>query len=432
MGSFSILKWLYPGMRVKRWLLLATFGVLLISFGSLGVALIANMAVFDLLGEFNNYIRLRTGQPVSAVVVPFGLALIVTGLLCLALAIRFLVRDIASVLKPGGEKRLADVIFRTRYLQQGGDIVVIGGGTGLSTMLRGLKEFTSNLTAIVTVADDGGSSGRLQRELGILPPGDIRNCLVALADAEPLMRQVFQHRFNGQLSGLAGHSLGNLFLAAMAQLREGDFEAAVRDAAKVLAIRGTVLPSTTERVTLEAEMTDGSRVVGESAITRAPGKVARVTINPPGVRPVPAALEAIARADLIVLGPGSVYTSIIPNLLIPDLVDAIARSRAVKVYICNVMTQPGETDGYRASDHVDALVRHAGKRVFDYVLANDRAPRADLLAKYEGSGQTMVEPDVDRIRNLGYRCIVGDFISETDLVRHDTDKLARAIARLVD
>ncbi len=432
MGSFSALKkWLYPGMHVKRWLVLATFGVLLITAGGLGAALIGNMVVFDRLADVNNFFQRSIGQPVTAVVVPLGLVLIAAGALCLGLGIWGLVRSISSAISPNSHKRLADVVYRNRYLQQGGNIVVIGGGTGLSTMLRGLKEYTSNITAIVTVADDGGSSGRLQKEFGMLPPGDIRNCLVALADAEPLMSEVFQHRFNGQ-SALTGHSLGNLFLAAMTQLREGDFERAVKDAARVLAIHGSVLPSTTERVTLEAELADGSRVSGESSITRTGAPVVRVWLNPPAPRPVDDAITAIETADLIVLGPGSVFTSIIPNLLIPEITDAIARSKALKVYICNVMTQPGETVGFSACDHVDAIAWHAGKRVFDYVLVNDRVPRKDLLSKYEVHGQTVVKPDVDRIRRQGYKCITGDFISQTNLVRHDPGELARAIARLVD
>ncbi|HEX2998931.1 MAG TPA: gluconeogenesis factor YvcK family protein [Armatimonadota bacterium] len=419
-------------MRVKRWLLLATFGVVLISVGALGVALIANMVIFDLLGDVNNFFRLHMGRPVTAVVVPLGLALIIAGVLCLALGIRGVVHSITSVISPQSQKRLADVVFRKRYLQHGINIVVVGGGTGLSTMLRGLKEYTSNITAIVTVADDGGSSGRLQKEFGMLPPGDIRNCLVALADTEPLMQEVFQHRFNGQADGLSGHSLGNLLLAALTQLRQGDFECAVKDAARVLAVRGSVLPSTVERVALEAELADGRRISGESNIGHAPEPPARVWLAPEAPKAVPGALAAIANADIIVLGPGSVYTSVIPNLLIPEIAEAISRSRALKVYICNVMTQPGETQGYTAFQHMETIARHAGRRVFDYVLVNDRVPRTDLLAKYEVKGQTMVSPDVEHIRRQGYKCIVGDFISETNLVRHDPEKLARAIAGLVD
>lgn len=432
MGRFSALKWLYPGMRVKRWLLLATLGVLLITGGGLGAALIANMVVFDLVGDVNNYSRLHLGVPVTALVVPAGIVLIAAGMVCLALGIRGLVRSVASVLDPYSQHRLAEVVYRKRYLQQGSNIVVVGGGTGLSTMLRGLKEYTSNITAVVTVSDDGGSSGRLQQEMGILPPGDIRNCLVALADDEAVMRELFQHRFNGEMTALSGHSLGNIILAGMTQLRAGDFERAVKEIARVLAIRGSVLPSTVDRVAVRAVMADGTEIRGESNIGKARGPVATIALEPSRPRPLQDVLDAIAAADLIVLGPGSVFTSIIPNLLIPEIADAIARADALKVYICNVMTQPGETDGFKASDHVDAVLRHVGKRVFDYVLVNNRVPRKDLLAKYEVHGQTMVEPDVEKIRRQGIECIVGDFISETNLVRHDPQKLARAIARLVE
>jgi len=325
---------------------------------------------------------------------------------------------------------LADVIFQSRYLAQGHRIVVIGGGTGLSTMLRGLKQFTSNLVAVVTVTDDGGSSGVLQRSHGVLPPGDIRNCLVALADQETLMTELFQHRFDDAGDGLTGHSIGNLLIAAMMDIT-GDFELAVKETSKVLAIRGRVLPSTIQEVTIQAVMKDGSIVQGETNITKSPQAVHRITLVPDDVKPLQETLDAISLADAIVIGPGSVFTSIIPNLLVDGVASAIAASRAVKVFVCNVMTQPGESDGYKASDHLRAIADHAGRRLFTYVLVNKEVPSLRLLDKYHKQGAELVVPDVDAIREMGYKPITGGFISQTEVVRHDPEKLAEAILRLV-
>ncbi len=345
-------------------------------------------------------------------------------------AFRQVVGSIASVISPEDKDRLADVIYQRRYLAQGYRVVVIGGGTGLSTMLRGLKEHTSNIVAIVTVTDDGGSSGVLQRQFGMLPPGDIRNCLVALADAEPLLAELFEHRFNDAPEGLTGHSFGNVLIAAMTDIT-GDFERAVKETSKVLAIRGRVLPSTIQNVSLQAEMDDGSIVHGESRIASSPRPIRQISLVPSDVRPLDEALEAIRLANAIVIGPGSVFTSVIPNLLVEGIPDAIAASKAVKVYVCNVMTQPGETDHFRASDHVGATVKHAGKRIFNYVLVNKEVPSLQLLEKYQREGAELVSPDIDAIREMGYKPIVGNLISQTDVVRHDPQKLAQAIVRLV-
>jgi uncharacterized cofD-like protein len=308
--------------------------------------------------------------------------------------------------------------------------VVIGGGTGLSTMLRGLKQYSSNIVAIVTVTDDGGSSGSLHRELGMLPPGDIRNCLVALADAEPLMTELFQYRFNGGNGSLQGHSFGNLLIAAMTNIT-GDFEKAVKETSNILAIRGRVMPSTVEDVTIHAELEDGTLVDGETNIAAAKQPIKHIFLTPADVRPLEEALHAIRLADIIIIGPGSVFTSVIPNLLVKGIPEAIAASRAVKAYVCNVMTQPGETDGFTASQHTSAIANHADRKVFNYVLVNKQVPKLDLLEKYREQGSELVVPDVDKIREMGFRAVVGDFMSQTDVVRHDPQQLADAIMRLV-
>ncbi len=318
------------------------------------------------------------------------------------MSLRQVVRSITSVISPELQGRLADVVFQRRYLSQGQSIVVIGGGTGLSTMLRGLKQYTSNLAAVVTVTDDGGSSGRLKRDMGVLPPGDIRNCLVALADAEPLMTELFQYRFGEGEEALDGHSFGNLLIAAMTQIT-GDFERAVKETSSILAIRGRVLPSTIEQVRLQAELDDGTLAEGETGIAVAGKPIKHIMLHPSSVKPLDETLKAIETADCIVLGPGSVYTSIVPNLLVQGVVEAISASDAEKIYVCNVMTQPGETDGYTAADHVRAVAKHAERRVFNYVLVNQERPGKALLDKYAAEKQFFVEPNVAAIREMGYR-----------------------------
>ncbi|MCL5104373.1 MAG: YvcK family protein [Armatimonadetes bacterium] len=425
----SSLKWLYPGMRVKRWLLLVPFGVAAVIAG---VVLLLNMHIVDVIGYVGTEGFKRFGWRLDrpATQLPVGIGLITLGLILIFISLRQVVRSITSVVSPEAQGKLADMVFQKRYLSQGQRIVVIGGGTGLSTMLRGLKRFSSNIVAVVTVTDDGGSSGLLQREMGMLPPGDIRNCLVALADSEHLMTELFQYRFCDDAHGLNGHSFGNLLIAAMTRIT-GDFERAVKETSNILAIRGRVLPSTIDNVRLQAELEDGTLAEGETSIVKSPGAVKHVMLCPSTVKPLEETLKSIELADCIVIGPGSVYTSIVPNLLVHGIPEAIHASDGMKVYVCNVMTQPGETDGYTASDHVKAVIKHTEHRVFQYVLVNSAQPSKELLEKYAEQGQYFVEPDAAAIRDLGFRPIVGDFISQTDVVRHDPDKLADAIMKLV-
>lgn len=309
-------------------------------------------------------------------------------------------------------------------------IVVIGGGTGLSVMLRGLKAKPLDITAIVTVADDGGSSGVLRSELHIPPPGDIRNVLIALADVEPLLSQMLQHRFtNG--AGLAGHSLGNLILAAMKEIT-GDFVTGVKALSRVLAVRGTVLPASEHQIVLKAEMHDGTIVTGESNIPRAGGKIKRVFIDPPDVSPLEEAVEALRRADAILIGPGSLYTSILPNLLVPKLAETIMQSNAIKLFVCNVMTQPGETDNFTVSDHLQAVYEHVGYHMFDYVIVNNGEIPPQVESKYAEQGARAVRLDMDAVSKLGYKVIADRLVLFRTYLRHDAERLSHHIYQLVD
>ncbi|HHY93077.1 MAG TPA: YvcK family protein, partial [Firmicutes bacterium] len=286
-----------------------------------------------------------------------------------------------------------------------------------------------NITAIVTVTDTGGSSGRLREELGVLPPGDIRSCLVALADTEPLMERLFQHRFTAG-TDLAGHSFGNLFLVTMSEV-VGDFELAIKETSRVLAVRGQVLPSTLTSTTLEAEYADGGRARGETNIVRPGQVIRRLTLDPADAKPLPEALEALAQAELIVLGPGSLYTSVIPNLLVHDLAEAIRHSRALKVYVANVMTQPGETEGYTAADHVRALIEHAGPGIIDWVLVNNERTRPEVLARYREERAEPVKVDRRALARLKVRFQEAPLLAQDSVARHDPDKLARALLELL-
>jgi uncharacterized cofD-like protein len=318
-------------------------------------------------------------------------------------------------------------------------VVAIGGGTGLSTLLKGLKRYAKSpgetaaaagtseigeLSAVVTVTDDGGSSGRLRREFNILPPGDIRNCIVALSEDEALLSRLFQYRFpSGR--GLEGHSFGNLFVAALTALT-GDFAEAVKLSSEVLATRGHIYPATTANVALEALMSDGSRVQGETRITASTGRIVDLHMVPADPKPLPQALEAIARADLITVGPGSLFTSLVPNMLVQGVPQAIARSRAVKVFVCNLMTQCNESLGLSAADHIKAVYKHTtGERIFDYALLNNTPASEALKAKYALEGAAQIVNDLDEMAGLGVRAVEGDYLDETaEVARHATERIA--------
>jgi len=379
--------------------------------------------------SLTHYLRVL-GQPGKVPLMKHtAIVLAITGFIAACIGFHRVIRTLVLDLLPTDPRDIAGIIFHKRGLDKEPAMAVIGGGTGLSTLLRGLKYHTEKITAIVTVADDGGSSGRIRSELGIPPPGDIRNTLVALANTEPLMEQLFQYRFDWG-EGLQGHSFGNLFIAAMTDIT-GDFEEAIRTSSHVLAVRGQVLPSTLTSVTLRAEYADGSTATGESLIPHAGKPIYRVHLEPDNCQPVEEAITAIDNADVIVLGPGSLYTSVLPNLLVPGIREAIARSSAPKIYICNVMTQAGETDGYKASHHVRALLDHIGPGLIDYVLVNTGTVPEILLKRYRQEGAIPVEPDLAAVAALGVTPIPAPVISMTNLVRHDPEKLAKAILQII-
>lgn len=328
--------------------------------------------------------------------------------------------------------------------ERGLRVVAIGGGTGLSTLLKGLKRFAltaaelpsahpgapviRDLCAVVTVSDDGGSSGRLRKELNMLPPGDIRNCIVALSEDEALLSQLFQHRFN-KGSGLEGHSFGNLFLAALTSITH-DFSEAVRLSSEILVTRGHIHPATTSNIELEALMEDGTRVRGETNITASKGRIQELFLVPPDVDPLPQTLDAIAGADIISIGPGSLFTSLIPNLLVHGIAEAIVTSPATKVYICNLMTQANESLGLTAADHIRALNRHAGQQIFDYALINRTPVSDELKAKYALEGACQIVADLDAIESLGVIPVLGDYLEEAGVARHNTARVASDLVQL--
>ena len=327
-------------------------------------------------------------------------------------------------------------VLKSDSTSHGLHVVALGGGTGLSTLLRGLKEFVtrrrddsgnvrqpiSDLTAIVTVTDDGGSSGRLRRENRILPPGDIRNCMVALSQDEALLGRLFQYRFQAG-HGLIGHNFGNLFLAALTHVT-GDFAEAVRVSSKVLAIRGRIFPSTLSNVSLVATLQSGRKVHGETRISASKSPIKKLSLLPRNVRPLPKALEAIQEADLILLGPGSLYTSILPNLLIPEIANAIAKSKAPRVYIANLMTQPGETSGYALGDHLRAIQRHTPRGLIDWVVANRGSVSPEVARRYRAQGAEPVVVDITDLQKLGYRVVLDNLLEEHGVIRHNSKRLA--------
>ncbi len=371
-----------------------------------------------------------TTEPYKFVSV-FGIVWILCGMILIVMGMGKMIVSLLTIFLPQGERDLVNILYQRRYLERGPKIVVIGGGHGLSHLIFGLKEYTANLTAIVTVADSGGSSGRLREEFNIVAPGDIRNCLVALADAPALMGELFQFRFSKD-SQLQGHNFGNLFLTAMVQLTNGDFERAVNETSKVLAIRGKVVPSTISNIHLVAEYADGTITQGEAKIPNAHSQVKRISLTDRDAHPTQAALDAIAQADVIILGPGSLYTSVIPNLIIKGMSEAIVKSHAFKIYICNVMTQHGETDGYRASDHVQAIVDHSHVNIIDACLLNTAQAPLEALQRYQEETSFPVEADVENIREMGYKIAAMDLLGVNDYVRHDSRKLQNALIKLIE
>jgi uncharacterized cofD-like protein len=425
-----VVRWFTPGLHVKRWLGLLILGMVIISLG-IGYAL---RNVYSSGFRFPGVTFYLTLQfiPYFARASLFG----ALGLSIILFALYKLTQSVLGPFLPGRDRALSEIIYNYRFLQRGPRVVALGGGTGLSTMLRGLKKYTGNLTAIVTVADDGGSSGKLRAEYRILPPGDFRQCITALADVEPLMTTLFQHRFKE--GSLNGHSFGNLFIMAMAEIT-GDFEHAIRESGRVLAVRGQIVPSTLRDVTLIAEMADGQTRIGESSIPHANGDgegngavataIKRVFLQPePTINPE--AEEAILNAEMIIIGPGSLYTSILPNLVVDGMAEALKASPAIKVFVCNVATQPGETDAFRVSDHLKAIESHLGANIFDFVVVNSNnnftLPPSALEA---GIRRVVYDPATVSQRSI--HAVLVDVVNPRISTHHDPDKLARAIMKKI-
>ena len=408
-------RWLIPGLQVKRWFALIFLGAVLMT---LGVLILFDIKPVFYTMEFIRKIAMKVSTEwIAFAVVMFGAGIFFKGWQ----------KTNLSMLDGSDNESLLEHLYRRRKLNRGPKIVAVGGGTGLSMLLKGIKNITNNITAVVTVGDDGGSSGRLREEMGVLPPGDIRNCIAALANDEDLVTKLFQYRFKTG-EGLEGHSFGNLFLTALCSIT-GDMVRAVKESSNVLSIRGRVLPSTLDDMKLVAEMEDGRIIHGESNIPEAHGKIKRLFTDPQNCKALDDVIAAIRDAELIILGPGSLFTSVIPNLLIPEISHEIARSKAKKIYVCNIMTQPGETDGFSVSDHVNALIKHAGsKKIIDTVLVNDFMP-SNLAEKYQLSGSYPVKTDYENLKKLGIKMFSRKLIEDNKdgFVRHSSHRVARAI-----
>ena len=416
--------WLLPGLEIKRWFILIITGAVL---ATIGFCVITNLRPVYKLMEMIVYLA----QVLPSEII--GWSLIAIGAICFFVGWLKTNYSILDVNNERNRHAVLEDLYRRRKLNRGPKIVAIGGGTGLSTMLKGIKKITNNITAIVTVGDDGGSSGKLREELGVLPPGDIRSCIAALADDEDLVAKLFQYRFK-DCAGLSGHSFGNLFLTAMCSIT-GDMFRAVKESSNVLSIRGRVLPATLDDMRLVAEMEDGTIVKGESNIPESGKKIKRLFTELGGkCKPLEDAIWAINDADLIILGPGSLYTSVIPNLIINGIAKAINDSKAKKIYVCNIMTQPGETDGFSVSDHIKTLLEHAKyEKIMDAVLVNTDLPE-DLIAPYKDAGSEPVVVDTKEIEKLGIEIVQKNLIEDkrfedghSSFVRHSPSRLARII-----
>jgi uncharacterized cofD-like protein len=411
-------KWLYPGLGVKRWLLLTMAGLLILLCG---LFLLWTHGFINEEGT-RAFLELLEGFSFHPLIL---VAMVFLGLFLLFWGFQQTGNAIAGNLLPHHGRRLIEKLYSKRYLEKGPKILAIGGGTGLSVLLRGLKEYTSNITAVVTVTDDGGSSGRLRGEMGILPPGDLRNCVLALADTEPLLEELFQHRFQeGNI--LEGHSFGNLFIAAMTEMM--GFKRAILEFSKVLAIRGTVLPVTLEHIILKARFTDGTEAEGETSIVKEGKTIERLSLSPSSCKPLPEVISAIKEADAIILGPGSLYTSVLPNLLVPGIKDAIKESSALCIYVCNIMTQAGETQGFSASRHLEVFREHGCEEIIDAVIVNnDAGILPEVAEKYLLEGAELVEYDRGGLSKWGISIIQAPLLEKGGVAHHDGRKLATLI-----
>ena len=420
--------WLVPGLRIKRWFALSVIGSTL---AAIGVTFVFKLEpLYYIVKTAKELFHVVPPEPVGALFVIVGAVLFILAWKKTNISIL----DADSVDERRKKQSMGEVLYRRMKLDHGPKIVAIGGGTGLSMLLRGIKKITNNITAVVTVGDDGGSSGRLREQMGVLPPGDIRNCIAALADDDDIVTKLFQYRFKDGV-GLEGHSFGNLFITAMTAIC-GDMVTAIKESSKVLLIRGRVLPATCDDMKLYAKMEDDSIVRGESNIPEAGKRIMQLCCEPSDCKPTPDVVEAIHNADLIIMGPGSLYTSVISNFLVKDITRAVWQSKAKKIYVCNAMTQVGETDNYSVSDHVKTIFDHvrlpdvddSNKNFFDAVLVNNYMPR-NLAEKYEQAGSLPVEIDITELRRLKVEVVERNLLEDNKegLVRHNCSKVAKAI-----
>ena len=425
--TLRILSWFLPGLVIKRWMITSAIGFLTTL---LGITIWTNLApLFSMLETFDNSLStLKSRIPVYVL----GPLIIILGLLLMVIGQNRSINSIQKALVPEKNTFLVDALRVNSKLKRGPNIVAIGGGTGLSTLLKGLKNYSSNITAIVTVSDDGGSSGILRKQLGVQPPGDIRNCLAALSNEEPTLTRLFQYRFS-EGSGLEGHSFGNLFLSALTTIT-GSLEKAVQASSKVLAVQGQVLPATNIDVMLWAELEDGEKIFGESEISKSRKLISRIGYLPENPSALPSALESIKDADLIVLGPGSLYTSLLPNLLVPEIVDALLQNNAPKIYISNLMTQPGETDGLDVYQHIKSIEKQLSNfgvntRIFKGILSQVQFEKSPLVDYYESRGAEPVLCNKEKLLSEGYYVLQAPLYAKriTPTLRHDPIRLARAV-----
>jgi len=403
----KLLKWFYPGMKIKRWIILTVFGVIMLSMGF--VIIISEEEGTPSLG--------------SSVLVIIGVLALITG-------VKRIINSLIQIFMPNTQKELVDIVYKKRALEKGPRIVTIGGGEGLCVMLHGLKEYTNNLTAMLTVVDEAHFASGIQDKYNIPQPSDIRDCLISLADSEPVVGNLFHYRFK-KGTELWGHNFGDLFLTAMSQIT-GDFNKAVKESSKVLAVRGQVILSTLSKLSLIAQHKDGTETVGKHDILSSASPIKRVYLRPQLAQATQEAINSILNAELIILGPGSLYTGIMPGLLINGVREALLTSKALKVYIVNMLTKPGETDDYKASDHLRVINEHIGKNIIDYCIVNKDSISEEQLKKYEQEGAVKVLVDKDELHKLGCR-VVEDSIVDTaaTVIRHDSQKLAGIIFDLL-
>ncbi|MFH1824127.1 MAG: YvcK family protein [Candidatus Firestonebacteria bacterium] len=424
----KVSRFLYPGVRLKRWIFLFILSFIVFSIGLSGImGKVLGGVKINFLNLDKYFIPLRDFIIDSTRRVTIDIIVIIIGIIGVYYTVSIFLKTLHTLypLKIDIVKASYDEI----RLRKGTKIVTIGGGTGLSSLLKGLKLYTSNISAIVTVADDGGSSGRLRKDLKMLPPGDIRNCMTALADSSTLMSKIFQHRFKTN-NDLNGHSFGNLFIAAISKI-SGSFEKAIEESSKILSIRGKVYPVTLEKIILKAKLKNKKTIKGQSNISNSKYPIERVFINPVSPLPSNKAIISIKKAKVIVLGPGSLYTSIIPNLLVKDITKEILHSKAKKIYVCNIMTQPGETSNYKLSDHIKAIIDHTGYNIIQYVIVNIEKIPAILLNRYKKENSYPVKIDEKNLKKYDIILIKEKFLSiENNLIRHNSEKLAKVILKI--